>query len=119
MNLYVMLGGAALAVAGVAGVFFYGVEVGQDRELARQKRAEDVAKAAVEARDLQVADLLSQIEVKNVEVTQPVIREVRTRVQYRDCRHDPAGMRALNNAITGRAEPAGGSGVSPAQPARP
>lgn len=119
MNLYAALGGAALAVAGVAGVFFYGVEVGQDREVARQKRAEDVAKAAVEARDLQVADLLSQIEVKNVEVTQPVIREVRTRVQYRDCRHDPAGMRALNNAITGRAEPPGSGSVPPAKPARP
>lgn len=119
MNFYVALGGAALAVAGVAGVFFYGVEVGQDRELARQKRAEDVATAAVAARDLQVGDLLSKIEVKNVEVTQPVIREVRTRTVYAECKHTPDGLRAVNNAITGRAEPAGGGVVPPAKPARP
>ncbi len=103
MNFYVALGGAALAVAGVAGVFFYGVEVGQDREVARQKRTEDVATAAVAARDLQVGDLLSKIEVKNVEVTQPVIREVRTRTVYTACRHSPEGLKAVNNAIVGNA----------------
>ena len=105
MNFYMVLGGAALAVAGVTGVFFYGVEVGQDREVARQKSVTDVAKAAVEARDLQVADLLSKIEVKNEQITQPVIREVRTRTVYAECKHTAEGLKAVNRAITGNASP--------------
>jgi len=115
-----MIIGATAAVAGVlTGTFLYGVSVGVDRAAVRQRTMEQVAAEAVRQRDLKMADVLAQIEVKNVEITQPVIREVRTRIQYRECKHDPAGLRAVNDAITGRPQPPSGGSVPPAGPARP
>lgn len=108
MNPWLLLGVGAGAIAGAASVFFYGVQVGEDRAAARAASTQEVVDKAIEARDLQTADLLAKIEVQNVQITQPVVREVRTNTVYRDCRHSPDGVRALNDALVGRPQPAGG-----------
>ena len=111
---YVAIGGAVVSAA----AFFYGMDVGADREVAAQERT----RAAVqETRDLAqqgAAKAIADMEIKNVTITQPIRTEVRTRTVYAECKHTPDGVRALNSAITGRAEPVGGGELPrPAAPA--
>ena len=117
INPWVLLGAGVGAIAAAASIFFYGVQVGEDKILARQQSTKEVVDEAIKARDLQTADLLANIEVKNVQLTQPVVREVRTNTVYRECVHTPAGLQALNNAIAGGAQPPGGGQLPPADAA--
>ena len=102
--LYTALGGVVLAVA----AFFYGQEVGEDAALAKQKTIEDVAQAVYDKAQSATAEAIAAMEIKNVTITQPIRTEVRTRTVYAECKHTPDGVRALNAAIVGRAEPVGG-----------
>lgn len=116
MRLGLLLAAALGSVAAVAALFLYGVRVGEDRATARQKTVLEAVDTAIKARDLQTADLLSKIEVKNVQLTQPVLHEIRTNTVYRDCVHDPRGLQAVNDAIVGRTQPAGGGQLPPTDP---
>ncbi len=116
MSPALLLGAALGGIAATAALFLYGVQVGEDRAVARQKSTADVVGEAIRARDLQTADLLSKIEVKNVQLTQPVLHEIRTNTVYRDCVHDPRGLQAVNDAITGRPQPPAGGQLPAADP---
>lgn len=107
INPWILLGAGVGAIAAAGSIFFYGVQVGEDKIRAQQQSTKDVVAEAIKARDLQTATLLSNIEVKNVQLTQPVVREVRTNTVYRECVHTPDGLRSLNNAIVGGPQPAG------------
>lgn len=104
MTPYLIIGGLVAA----AGAFFYGVDVGEDRAIARQKTTQELVDAVYDKAQKGAADSIAAMEVKNVTITQPIRTEVRTNTVYRDCSHTPDGLRALNAAITGRAEPIGG-----------
>jgi hypothetical protein len=119
MNPYVLLVAGVVFVSSVGGAYFYGRNDGANAEIARTKTNETLVREAADAAQKATAELIAKIEVKNVEITQPVIREVRTRTVYSTCTHTPDGLRAVNNAITGRAEPAGADQLPRAQPARP
>ena len=116
---YALLAAGAVFVSAVGGAFLYGRSVGIDHQTAKAKTNETLVRDAVDAARNATAELIAKIEVKNVEITQPVIREVRTRTVYAECKHTPDGLRAINNAVTGRAEPAGPSKLPGTQPARP
>jgi hypothetical protein len=115
VNPWVILIVAAAALAAVGGAYVQGRADGRDKCLAAEARDEKVAQIASAAAAASSAEAISRIEVKNVYTRQRVEREIQERVVYRDCRHAPDGLRALNAAITGvdGPEPAG-SGVVPA-----
>jgi hypothetical protein len=95
------------ASLGVTGWWFHGV--GRDQEIATQAREDKIAKTAADASQTAAAVAISKIEVQRVEITQPVLREVRTKTVYLECKHTPDGLRGVNAALTGRtAEPARG-----------
>lgn len=101
MNLYAIL--AAIAMLGAShaatGWWFYGA--GQDNKVAEQSAVSEAAKQAGESAAKAAATAISKIEVKHVTINQradTVIREVPV---YRDCKHDPAVLRDINEARTG------------------
>jgi hypothetical protein len=61
---------------------------------------------------------IARIEIKNTTIQGRVQTIVRENIVYRDCRHAPGGLRDVNEALTGRAEPAGDGKLPGAQPAR-
>jgi hypothetical protein len=104
-NPWLLLGLALAWAASVAGAFTFG----RDVEQGAQALAERTAAAAVEAANVATGEALAKIEVQRVEITQPVIHEVRTRTVYAECRHTADGLRGVNAALTGRAVAAGAS----------
>lgn len=104
MTPYLIIGGLVAA----AGAFFYGMDVGEDRAIAKQKTTQELVDAVYDKAQKGAADSIAAMEVKNVTITQPIRTEVRTNTVYATCSHTPDGLRALNTAITGRAEPVGG-----------
>lgn len=100
---------AGLALAAVAGAYFYGVRAGHDQCEAQSQREQKIGEmAAAKAADV-AASAISGIEVKNVFNEKQILREVRTNTVYADCRHTPAGLSSINAALTNkRAESAGG-----------
>lgn len=86
---------------------WFAIGVGQDMEVAAHARENTAAASATAAATSAAAAAISRIEVQRVEITQPILREVRTKTVYMECRHTPDGLRGVNAALTGRAEPAG------------
>jgi maleate cis-trans isomerase len=87
------------ASLGAASWWAYGV--GKDHEMATQYREGEAARKAGEAASVAAAQAVAKLEVQRVEITQPVLREVRDRVVYKDCRHSPEGFKGMNAALTG------------------
>lgn len=104
MTPYLIIGGLVAA----AGSFVYGMDVGEDRAIAKQKATSELVDAVYDKAQKGAASAIADMEVKNVTITQPIRTEVRTNTVYAECRHSPGGLRDLNAAITGRTEPAGG-----------
>lgn len=111
MNPYVLLAGVVLWVATTGGAYWYGTGVGRDGEIASQALAKQVAddtrKLAMEG----AANAIAKIVVRNTTVQGRVETIVRDNPVYRDCVHPADVMRNINEAITGRAGPAGDSSV--------
>lgn len=112
LNPWVLLG--ILALSGSA----YGVGQYHGRGIEKGKQAEktaiieDVRNAAMQSAALAI----SEIKIENTTVRQELEREIRTVVDYSQCRNSPDGMSAINRAL--RAEPAGDSKLSDADAAR-
>ena len=104
MNPYLIIGALIVAV----GSFFYGMAVGEDVTIAKQKTTQELVDAVYDKAQKGAADSIAAMEVKNVTITQPIRTEVRTNTVYAECRHSANGLRDLNAAITGRTEPPGG-----------
>jgi len=96
MNLSIALGGVILWGASLVGVYFYGVDVGADREVAVQARDDRLATKANDAAASAVASALARIEVKNVTIQQKLEREIHTREVFRDCRSGDAAVQLFN-----------------------
>lgn len=111
MNPYVLLTAGVLWVATAGGAYWYGTGVGRDGEVAKQAA---VDKAMIDTRKIAMegaADAISKIVVRNTTVQGRVETVVRDNPVYRDCVHPADVMRNINEAITGRAGPAGDGGV--------
>lgn len=103
MNPWALLGGVVVWLASL----WYAFDFGRDHEAGEQARVDNTARLSRESAARAIGDALAKLEVQRVEITQPIIREVQQRVVYRDCRHTADGLRGLNAALTGRAEPVG------------
>lgn len=107
---------ALVGAAAVAGAFFYGQRVGAAGERAEQKYREQIVREVAAAAQDAAAAAIAKIEVKNVTQRQVLQREIVERPVYRDCRHSPDGLRAVNNALVpGSSDP---GPVPAADPAR-
>jgi Tfp pilus assembly protein PilO len=99
-----ILGLAWAASIAVSGYVAFGL--GQDHEIAKQAKQEQVIREVRQAAIEGAADAISKLKVENKTVYQrsdTVVREVPV---YRDCKHDPRVLNDINEALTGK--PAGG-----------
>lgn len=114
MNPWALLGIVLAVGAMVGGAYYQGRQDGESKIVAQEAREREIAAEAVDAANNTAAQAIASIKVQHRTVTQEVQREVAERVVYRECLHSPDGLRNINAAITGRAqpEPAGG-GVVP------
>lgn len=94
-----------LAFGGGAAV---GMGIGEDREFAKRAREDAIVTKVSDAAQVAAAAAIAKNRPRNVTIRQETEREIQTRTEYRDCRHGPNGVRLVNEALTGRAEPAGG-----------
>lgn len=101
MNLYAILIALVLWIASVAGAGWVGMSyqaISDKAKNAEIKQAiEDTRKAANEG----AADAISKIVVRNTTIQGKVETIVRDNPVYRDCQHDDAGMRLINDALAG------------------
>lgn len=102
LNPYVLL----VIVAALAGSHWYvyakGVEDARNEAAATELLIERAGEAAART----AAQAIASIEVRNVTIRQRVEREIHEKTVYRECRHTPDGLRAVNAALAG-SEPAG------------
>ena len=90
-----------------AGGTFYGMGLGEDREFAKRAREDAIVSQVREAAQSAAAQEIAKIKPRNVTIRQEMQREIETRTIYRDCRHSADGLRVINEALTGRSQPAG------------
>ncbi len=110
MNLAILLGLVIAWGASLGGAFFYGENVGQDREIAGQAKLSKAIEDTRAAAQLGAADAIAANKPVNKTIVQKTQREITENVVYRDCRVPPDGVRLANEAITGKpAQPASGS----------
>lgn len=106
---------AAAVAAGTA--YVKGRHDGKEVAAVTALREERVAAQAASAAASAAAAAISQIRVQNTTIQQKVEREIQTRVEYRDCRHAPGVLDSVNEALTGRPNPAPGDRVPAADAA--
>lgn len=106
MTTYIV--GVLWALSLAAGCFFsYGA--GQDNVTAFNVKAEAIVAATREAGQQGAAAAIASNRPRNQTIINEVQREIQTNTVYADCRHTPAGLRGINEALTGkRAERPGG-----------
>lgn len=115
MNAWLIVGIVALTNV-TTGAFMYGA--GGDACKARQVDIEDTLRSVQAAAQQGAASAIAAQQPINRTIVQKVQREIIETPVYRDCKHSPDGLRGVNAALTGRAEPAGGGELPGAQPAR-
>ena len=115
MNPYTLLGGVLLWVASIAAAGAWSYNAGKDAEIATQAREDRAAAVATQAAASAAAHAISQIEVRNVTIRQPLETIVRTEQVFRDCRSGPDAQRLLNSTPgVAPAASAAGDGQLPA-----
>ncbi len=102
INPYAIIALLVAWVVSIGGAFWYGGQVGEDHEVAKQagidKAIADTRKAANEG----AANAIANIQVTNTTIQGRIQTIVKENVVYRDCKHTADGLRILNEAITGR-----------------
>ena len=106
------------ALLAIIGAFYGGTQYGADAEIAKQKKLDDVVRDVKEAAQQGAAAAIAANRPRNVTIKQETEREIRENTVYRDCRATPAGVRLVNEALTGQPQPAGDSQLPTAQPAK-
>lgn len=103
----------ALGLA-VIGVFFYGVHVGKNGEIARVAQLNDLVEDVEERAQRGAADAIAKNKPIHKTIQTQAETVIREKTVYRDCVHDPAVERLLNDARANRApaKPVGNNGVS-------
>lgn len=112
MNPYAIIGAVILWGASIGGAFFYGQGIGKDSQIAKESGIKDAIAETRAAAQLGAADAIAKIKVRNTTIQGRVETIVRDSPVYRDCLHDPDGLRNINEALGGRSRPASG-GVVP------
>lgn len=90
---------AAIAEAGVC--LWYGYGAGRDAAVADQAERAQIIRDVQAAAERGAAAQIAKLEVQHVQITQPLEREIRENVVYRDCVHTADGLRLVNAALAG------------------
>lgn len=105
---------ALLAAAGMcASAFFYGVGVGEDRQIAANAKQDANLRIAVEAGAQAAAREIAKLKPIHRTTYQTIEKEVREKLVFTDCRSGPVSVRAFNAAIPGARPDTAASGVMP------
>lgn len=112
LNPWVILG----VLLALVGSFLYGMRVGHGLEEAQQAKQEALIARATEAAQAGAAKEISKIKIVNQTHKQVLEREIRN-VPSGSCVLSPDGVRAINEILTGKPQPAGSSQLPGADPA--
>ena len=119
MSPWALLGVIALWAGTIAGTAAWFYEAGQDSEIADQaeiEKARDDTRAIAAAA---AASAIAQIKIENRTIQGRIERVTVEKPVYRDCRHDPDGLRDINEALTRkRPELVSGGSMPGPDPAR-
>ena len=113
MNPYLIIG----ALLACAGCFWYGTEVGEDGEKAKQAAFADTVREVRDAAQAGAAQAIAANQPINKTIVQKVQHEIQTNTVYAECKHTPGGLSGINEALTGRAQPPGDSKLPGTVPA--
>lgn len=106
MNLVLLaLLGMTLAFAGGT---WYGTGLGEDKEFAKRAREDALVRKVTEAGQKSAADAIAKIKPRNVTIRQELEREIHQNTVYVDCKLTDGVLGNINEALTGRPQPAGG-----------
>lgn len=95
-----------LVYAGSVGVVgFKSYQMGQDHLIAQQAKERSIEDRTREAAIAASAEAISKIEVRNVTIRQKAETITREVPVYGDCRHDPAGLQLVNDALRAPGQP--------------
>lgn len=106
---YLMIGAVIAILGALGGTYAKGRHDGRVAEIAAQDRSAAAIREASAQMQQAAASEIAKIEVRNVTVRQKAETIVREVPVYRDCQHTPDGLRAVNEALTGRPQPTGDS----------
>jgi ribosomal protein S13 len=98
---------ALVALLTVISAYGFGLTQGKRIERGKQADRESLVEAVKDAAIQSAATAIASIRVENTTIRQELEREIRTVIDYSQCRNSPDGLRAINDAL--RAEPARGS----------
>lgn len=113
MNPYAIIAALVLWGVSVAGAGWLGIDYGESRRIAQEKKTEDLVRQVQDATALAAAKAIAGIKPRNVTIQQEVRREIETNTVYRDCRVPAAGVRLADEALTGRPQPGAAGGELP------
>ena len=109
MNPWILIGAGvawALSIA-ATGAFAYGA--GQDNVTAFNAKSVEIVQATREAAQTGAAQAIADKQPVNKTIVQKVQHEIQTNTVYAECKHTDAGLRGVNEALTGRPQPVGDS----------
>jgi hypothetical protein len=99
VNPYVVIVGVVLFLSAVGTAGWKGYAMGADHEIASRAKDESVEKRTRDAALSAAAEAIAGIQVRHTTIRQPVEREIRENVVYRDCHHSPDAFGLLNHAL--------------------
>ena len=105
-NPYVLLAVVLGLLASHGAVGYKAYRAGQDNVIAETAKLVDVETRTRDAALAAAGEAISKIVVRNVTIRQKAETVTREVPVYRDCRHDPDGLRLANQALGAEAEPA-------------
>jgi hypothetical protein len=94
------------ALIACIGAFWYGTHVGADGEIAKQANMKEVVRQVTEAAQTGAATAIALNQPIHKTIVQKVQHEIETNTVYAECKHSDAGLRGVNEALTGRPQPA-------------
>lgn len=109
---------ALAAVAALAGAYAWGRSDGRALEAEARTREDLAAARTFEDMQRAIAGELAKIEIRHTTIRQVVEKEIHEKPVYRDCRHGPDGLRALNAALSDGSAAPGDGELPPADAAR-
>jgi len=99
--MYSYIATGLLTAAALAYSHYWTYERGVEHEKAQTQEVQDLIRKVKEDAQQGAADAIGKLQLKQITIRQTLQREIIKEPVYIDCKHTPAGMRAVNNALEG------------------
>jgi len=100
MNIYAIIGLVITLAAALGTSHFGAYRAGINSEKVKQQAESVLIDKVKDAAIVASAEAIAKIEVKNVTNQQIIRQQIKTNTVYRECKHTPDGLRAVNEALT-------------------